>query len=215
MKITAVYTGQGLCDPLSALLKKELPGLKLTNIIDDSIIADVIAAGGVTKAVTKRLIGYYAVAQEQGADYILNTCSSVGDVVGIGEKLISVPIIRIDRPMAETAVKNFSRIAVIATLPTTLEPTIRLVQSVAAEQGKQVTVLDGLAKGAYQALVSGRPQEHDALIEQAARALADQADCFVLAQGSMMRMQAKLAEVSGKTVLSSPVCCAEYLKTLA
>lgn len=215
MKITAIYTGQGLCDPLSALLKKELPGLKLTNIIDDSIIADVIAAGGVTKAVAKRLVGYYAIAQEQGADYILNTCSSVGEVVELGSRMISVPIIRIDRPMAETAVKSFSRIAVIATLPTTLEPTIRLVKSAAEEQGREVTVIDGLAKGAYQALVAGRPQEHDALIEQTACSLADQADCFVLAQGSMMRMQEKLARASGKTVLSSPVCCAEYLKMLA
>ena len=214
MKITAVYTGQGLCEPLCALLKKELPGLELTNIVDDSIIADVIRAGGVTKAVTRRLIGYYSVAQERGTDFILNTCSSVGEVAELGTRMISVPILRIDRPMAETAVKNFSRIAVIATLPTTLEPTIRLVQSVAAEQNRQVTVLNGLAEGAYQALVAGSPQEHDRRIEEAARRLADQADCFVLAQGSMMRMQEKLAQISGKTVLSSPVCCAEYLKTL-
>ena len=214
MKITAIYTGQGLCEPLSALLKKEIPGLELTSLIDDSMIADVIAAGGVTKAVAKRLIGYYAIAQEQGADYILNTCSSVGEIVELGSRMISTPIVRIDLPMAQTAVANFSRIAVIATLPTTLEPTIRLVENVARTQGKQVTVLNGLAEGAYQALVSGKPQEHDERIEQVARKFADQSDCFVLAQGSMMRMQEKLARVSGKTVLSSPVCCAEYLKTL-
>lgn len=215
MKITAIYTGQGLCDPLSALLKKELPGLSLTNIIDDSIIADVVAAGGVTKAVTKRLIGYYAVAEEHGADYILNTCSSVGEVVELGERQITTPIVRIDLPMAQKAVKNFGRIAVIATLPTTLEPTMRLIRSEAERQGRSVTVLNGLAAGAYQALVAGDPQGHDAAIERAALALADRADCFVLAQGSMMRMQDKLSALTGKTVLSSPVCCVEYLKTLA
>lgn len=215
MKITAIYTGQGLCEPLSALLKKEVPGLQLTNIIDDSIIADVIAAGSVTKPVAQRLIDYYAIAQERGADYILNTCSSVGEVVELGSRMISTPIIRIDVPMATAAVKNFSRIGVIATLPTTLEPTIRLVNSIAESEGKKVTVINGLAKGAYQSLVAGKPQEHDRLIEQSARSLADQVDCIVLAQGSMMRMQEKLAQISGKTVLSSPVCCAEYLKTLA
>ena len=214
MKITAIYTGQGLCEPLSALLKRELAGLKLVNIIDDSIIADVIAAGSVTKPVIKRLLDYYAIAQEGGADYILNTCSSIGEVVDIGRQCIATPIIRIDQPMAEAAVTGFKRIGVIATLSTTLDPTIRLLQNKAAVSGKETVIVPGLAESAYQALVAGRPQEHDALIEKAARLLSEKADCIVLAQGSMMRMQERLAQISGKVVLSSPVCCADYIKTL-
>lgn len=215
MKIVAIYTGQGLQEPLSALLKKEVPGLQMHNIVDDSLIADVIAAGCVTKSVAGRLLRYYEIAQGLGADYILNTCSSVGEVVALGEQVVDTPIIRIDRPMAEAAVRDFSRIGVVATLPTTLDPTIRLVEQAAEKAGKKVGVVDGLADGAYQALVAGRPQEHDERIEQAARRIAGQVDCIVLAQGSMMRMQERLAEVSGKPILSSPVCCANYIRMLA
>ncbi len=215
MKITAIYTGQGLLEPLSALLKREIPDLQLSNIVDDSLIADVIAAGGVTKDVVRRLVRYYAIAGERGADYILNTCSSVGEVVELGRQLVTTPILRIDASMAEAAVRGYSRIGVIATLSTTLEPTIRLVEATAGKAGKQVTVVDGLARGAYQALVAGRSQEHDRLIEETARQLAGRVECFVLAQGSMMRMQQQIGRISGKPVFSSPVCCAEYLKTLS
>ena len=39
----------------------------------------VIAAGGVTTAVSARLLSYFQAAVDAGACAILNTCSSVGD----------------------------------------------------------------------------------------------------------------------------------------
>ena len=95
--------------------------------------------------------------------------------------------------------------AVISTLPTTLDPTRRLLERAAKEAGKEVVLVDGLAKGAFQAGQSGDGETHDRLIREAAEAIADQVDLFVLAQGSMARMEQKLAEITGKPVLSSPV----------
>jgi Hydantoin racemase len=214
MKIAAVYTGQGLCDPLVALFKEVIPECSLVNIIDDSIIRDVKAAGGMTKAVALRLLDYFRKGEELGADYILNTCSSVGEVVAPARAFISAPIIRIDDPMAEEAVRTASRIGVIATLPTTLAPTMRLIGEKAAEAGKTVEVADGLAKGAYEALVAGDTAGHDNLILSTAKQLAGKVDCIVLAQGSMMRMRERLARETGIPVLASPICCAQYIKTL-
>ena len=96
------------------------------------------------------------------------------------------------------------RVGVIATLPTTLGPTVRLVQRKADEIGKKVAVVEGLAKGAFEALMSGKAEEHDALILQTAKDIASQVDVIVLAQGSMAKMQEKLAQATGKPVLSSP-----------
>lgn len=214
MKIAAIYTGQGLSDMLIPLFKKEIPGIELINITDDSMIHDVIAAGGVTKAVMRRLINYYAVAQTMNPDYILNTCSSVGEVVDLGRQLIDTPIIRIDEPMAEAAVKGYTRIGVLATLATTLEPTMRLLKTKAKESGREIDIISGLAEGAYQALTDGQAQKHDELLKEKAIAVADKVECIVLAQGSMMRMQNELKGITGKPVLSSPICCAEYIKTV-
>jgi hypothetical protein len=38
--VVAVYTGQGLADPLKAVFKELLPDVRLVNIIDDSLIGD-------------------------------------------------------------------------------------------------------------------------------------------------------------------------------
>jgi aspartate/glutamate racemase len=213
-KLVAIYTGQGLAEPLQKLIQSELPGLWLVNIIDDGIIHDVIKAGGVTNPVRRRLIKYYQIAVEIGADLILNTCSSVGEVVDLGRALIDVPIVKIDEPMAKHAAANYQRIGVVATLPTTLEPTARLVQAQAQTLGKDITIIDGLAEGAYHALINGRADEHDQLIMEVGRRLAEQVDCIVLAQASMMRMQQKLAETANVTVLSSPPLCVAHLKTM-
>ena len=201
--VVAIYTGQGLAEPLKAVFNEAIPGCRLVNIIDDSLIADVMRDQEVTPAVTRRLLQYYQTAVEIGADVILNTCSSVGEVVALGQQVVDVPIVRIDEPMAAEAVQRYDRVGVIATLPTTLVPTLRLLQTQAEKAGRAVTLVSGLAEGAYQALVNGSPEKHDERIMETALRLKPQVDAFVLAQGSMARMERTLAEATGLPVLSS------------
>ena len=201
--VVAVYTGQGLAGPLKTIFTEILPDCRLINIIDDSLIADVVKSKRVTPAVTRRLLRYFATAEEMGADVILNTCSSVGDVVALGRQVVDIPIIRIDEPMAITAVKQYARIGVIATLPSTLEPTLRLLQDQAHRFEHEVIIVEGLADGAYDALVNGSPEQHDQRILETAMRLKPQVEAFVLAQGSMARMAHDLADATGLPVLSS------------
>ena len=201
--VVAVYTGQGLAGPLKAVFTEILPDCRLINIIDDSLIADVVMNKNITAGVTKRLLRYYETAEEMGADVILNTCSSVGEIVDLGRQVVDIPIVRIDEAMAITAVKQYSRIGVIATLPSTLEPTLRLLQDQALRLGYEVTIVEGLADGAYDALVNGSAEQHDQRILETAMSLAPQVDAFVLAQGSMARMEHDLADATGLAVLSS------------
>lgn len=194
-----------LVEPLNKIFKEYLPEVKLNHIADDSLIQEVIANNEVTPAVRRRLLAYYHTAAAAGADVVFNCCSSVGDVADLGNTIAPIPVFRIDYPMAVEAVNSAKRIAVISTLPTTLDPTRRLLERAAKEAGKEVVLVDGLAKGAFQAGQSGDGETHDRLIREAAEAIADKVDLFVLAQGSMARMEKKLAEITGKPVLSSPV----------
>ncbi|WP_019534335.1 aspartate/glutamate racemase family protein [Paenibacillus ginsengihumi] len=202
--VVAVYTGQGLAERIQAVFREVLPDSRLVNIMDDSLIGDVIRAGRVTPEVTRRLVQYYRHGEEIGADVILNTCSSVGEVADWARPMFATPIVKIDDAMAREAAGRFERIAVLATLPTTLEPTRRLLEREAASQGRSVQVLSLLAEGAYQALVSGRPEEHDRLILEAAASAEGRADVLVLAQGSMARMEETLQQASGLPTFSSP-----------
>jgi len=212
--IAAIYTGAALVKPLSDLMKETLGDYKVMNILDDSMIADIIEAGGMTKAVKRRLYGYYEIACASGAELILNTCSSIGDAVYGARDFFPIPIIRIDEPMARRAIELTDSIAVLATLPTTLDPTIRLLERCAQEAGKSIRTISALAEGAFPAITAGDAETHDRLIAETAKRVADSCDVILLAQGSMARMEKPLAELTGKTVLSSPRLGVEQIKGL-
>lgn len=197
-----------LVEPLTKLFKEHLPEVKLNHIADDSLIQEVIANNEVTPAVRRRLISYYNAAADSGADIVFNCCSSVGKVAEMGDLIAPITVFRIDGPMAEKAVREGKKIGVIATLPTTLEPTVALLRDKAAAAGVEIEVVEGLAKGAFGA----DKATHDGLIEQEAVKLADKVDVIVLAQGSMAAMEEKLRAMTGKMVLSSPLLGVEGLR---
>lgn len=205
IKVFAVHTALAMVEPTTALFKEHLPEVKLNHIVDDSLIQEVIANNKVTPAVAKRLIACYHMAEDAGADIIFNTCSSIGDIALMARSMVKIPLLKIDDPMAAEAVRTANRIGVIATLPTTLAPTVKLLQTMAATQQKQIEVTEGLAEGAFQAMMSGDRETHDALITKASERIASNVDLIVLAQGSMARMQDKLCALTGIPVLSSPL----------
>lgn len=202
--VVAIHTAMPMVEPTKELFARHIPDVRLINIVDDSLIQDVIGAGEVPDAVKKRLNQYYHTAIDAGADVIFNTCSSVGDIALEAKKNIGIPLVKIDDAMAKLAVLESSRIGVLATLVTTLEPTARLIQHFAKLLNRQVQISKGLAEGAFQAVIAGDRETHDRLILNAALELASQVELFVLAQGSMARMESEIADATGKKVLSSP-----------
>jgi Asp/Glu/hydantoin racemase len=212
--IAAVYTGAALLAPLSALLKEMLPDYGIINLLDDALIGEVIAAGKITPQVRRRLLGYYQTLSENGADLILNTCSSIGEVVYDARPFITVPIVRIDDAMSKEAVTNYKRIGVIATLSTTLDPTLNLVRRWSERLGKPVSLVNGLADGAFAALSSGDAGKHDALILETAKRISGDCDVILLAQASMERMEKPLSDALGKPVFSSPRRAIETVRAI-
>jgi Asp/Glu/hydantoin racemase len=202
--VAAVYTAQALVEPLTKVFTEELPDVRLVNIVDGGLIQEIIREDKVTIRTSRRLLHCYMAAVDAGAAVILNTCSSVGDVVAHARWFTPTEILKIDDPMAAKAVTFGGRIGVLATLPTTLAPTVRLVQSHAERSGRPVEVVEGLADGAFEALVGGDRQRHDQLLLETATRVAREVDVLVLAQGSMAQMEDELRQATGKTVLSSP-----------
>ena len=205
INVICVHTAMALVEPLTKTFAELLPEVNVNHIADSSLIKEVITNNEVTPAVRRRLLAYYNAAADAGADVVFNTCSSVGDVADYGNTYAPIPVFRIDQPMAAQAVAVYNRIGVISTLPTTLDPTCRLLKNEAKKVGREVTLVEGLADGAFAAGQSGDGETHDRLIAEAAGRIANQVDAFVLAQGSMARMEQRLSDLTGKPVLSSPV----------
>src|SRR5690606_154421 len=95
-----------------------------------------------------------------------------------------------------------SRVAVIATLPTTLVPTVALLRDRAALAEVEITVADRVVEGAFEAIAGGDAATHDRLVGEAIVALAADNDVVVLAQASMAGAAATV-EVA-VPVLTSP-----------
>lgn len=201
--VYVMHTSLALVDVLKGKFADQLPEVRMVNIVDDSLLADVRLAGELTTAVTRRLVGYALLAQSAGADAVFNTCSSVGEAADVMRQVCDIPVVKIDEAMAKEAVQIGSRIAVVATLPTTLAPTVRLVARTAAQAGRHVEIGQYLVQGAFDVLMGGDPAGHDAMIQETIASAAAQSDVVVLAQGSMARLVPALPALD-VPVLSSP-----------
>jgi len=210
-----VHTSATLVPVFAELCSKYLPNVKTFNIVDDSLIKITIACGELTPATSRRVVNYAGSAQEAGADFILFTCSSIGPAVEAAAMLTKVPVLRVDQPMADQAVQLGKRIGVIATLPTTLEPTSDLVKRRAAAAAKQIVLISKLCKGAFEALMSGDAVTHDKIVGDALKELSKEVDVIVLAQASMARVVGTLSDAEKSVpILASPEIAIQHLATI-
>jgi hypothetical protein len=165
--LALIHTTPVTVPAMRELAERELAGVRVINILDDSLLADVIAAGGVTEPVQRRLRAYVAQAEVAGADTIMSCCSSIGEAVESLAAEADLPILRIDAPMAEEAVRlaaagegdrasSPGRIGVLATVRTTLEPTAALIRRTGARLNQPPEVHAVLVEGAYEALRAGQ-----------------------------------------------------------
>jgi len=210
-----VHTSATLVPVFAQLCKEKLPGVNVFNIADDSLVKGIIAAGSLTPVIARRVAGYLESAELAGADYILVTCSSIGPAVEAGAKLIGVPVLRVDQPMADQAVTAGKKIGVIATLATTLEPTADLISRRAALAGKKIELTSQLCEGAFAALMAGDGATHDAKVAAALKELSQRVEVIVLAQASMARVVETLASADRCVpILASPGIAVDYLATV-
>ena len=207
-----VHTSATLVPIFQQLCAAELPGVETFNLSDDSLIKDVIRRGELTPETARRVVEHVCSAAAAGPDLILVTCSSIGRAVEAAAQLTSVPVLRVDQPMADEAVRTGRRIGVLATLPTTLEPTADLVRRRAAAAGREIELTDRLCEGAFEALMSGDSARHDAMVAAALRELSGSVDVILLAQASMGRVVDGLPpEAKTIPILASPPIAIRYL----
>lgn len=197
-----IHTTPATIASLGALAQEILQDVHIVNILDDSILSDM-RDGHNVEFVRERWISYASTLEKLGVSAILSACSTVGEFAEEADRMLSVPVYRIDEAMAEEAVARGGNIAVFATLRSTLDPTVRLIQRKAKESGAQVQVETVLVEGAYEALMNGDKKSHDQKIADAVVKRLDTCNAIVLAQASMASAVSALQN-AGDKVLTSP-----------
>ena len=82
-KIGLIHTSFVSVNDLKNLFAEIIPDAELTNIVDDSLLREVMANGGITPAIIKRMCNYVQMLEVSGVDAIFNQCSSVGEAFDI------------------------------------------------------------------------------------------------------------------------------------
>lgn len=205
LHVCVLQTSFAKRDDTVEYLTKKLPGLRVSFITDDTILPDVKEKGKPDKAVFERMTLYALAAERMGADLILNSCSTVGEVADAYSKVVGIPVVKIDEAMAEEAVLTGERIALIATVKTTLDPSQKQLENMAEKLGRNVKIDQYLASEAWARLSAGDAKGHNQILMKEIRELAEKDyDAIVMAQVSM---RALLPELQG---LEKPVFCSFY-----
>jgi Asp/Glu/hydantoin racemase len=184
-----------------------MPEIAVFHMVDESLIKDTIKAGELRKVTMRRLMSMIESAGMAGADAVLVTCSSIGRPVTLAQEFFDFPVIRIDDAMAEAAVRTGSKLGVMATLKTTLDPTTALLRAKATEAGKQIELVECLCDGAFEAVLAGDTATHDRILSTALLEKMNGVDAVVLAQASM----ARVVNAMPKGALTMPVLASPEL----
>lgn len=189
-KLTVIHTTLATASMIGSMIEEMYPDcFEIINIMDDSLLNDIKIEGKLTKSVIERFVQYTCIAQHNGSDAILLACSSIGKAADAARNLLTIPLFKIDEPMAEEAVQKGNRILVLGTVKSTLEPTSELIEDkkISAEQ----QVRSYFIPDTFELLKKDRDQ-HDKKIADVIEKNIDDYDAVVLAQASMVNALTKL-----------------------
>ncbi|MGC5170493.1 aspartate/glutamate racemase family protein [Microbacterium sp. DT81.1] len=185
VRLGLLHTVPALAPRFDGMLAARVPGSTALHIVDAELLAEAVRAGVGTE-VREAVAAHVRYLVDLGVDGVLVTCSSIGEATEVAAQDVAVPVVRIDTAMAERAVRiaraGSGRITVLATLEATLGPTGRLLERLGGDAQR---VRAYVVAGALSAREAGDTDRHDALIVDALRAAAAEADVLVLAQASM------------------------------
>ena len=175
-------------------LDELLPGVTIVHQVDDTIQNSnfLCEPGVIPKANFYKFATYAHNLEESGVDLIMLACSTFNRAVEVARPMINTPMLQIDRPMMDLAVTQGKRIGLLATVPTTVPASERLLRLAASEAGRTVEVTTILCSEAFAAIKQGNVARHNELLLEQIDRLSGSVDAIVLAQVSMSALEPML-----------------------
>jgi hypothetical protein len=199
-KILLIHALRHSIDPIRSAFDRLWPDAELTNLLDDSLSHDLASAGNLRQEIFARfraLARYGASLHPTG---ILFTCSAFGPCIdAVAHELAPLPVLKPNQAVIEEAIAVGGRIGVLASFAPTLAHIVEELRIAAPSLDVSPMVIEG----ALEALSRGDGGHHDSLAADAALSLAG-CDAILLAQFSLARAAAAVADATGLRVLTAP-----------
>ncbi|WP_395673929.1 aspartate/glutamate racemase family protein [Phenylobacterium sp.] len=190
--------------PIEAAFAELWPHARLANLLDESLSADLAAAGALDASFTDRFLALGRYARQSGADAVLFTCSAFAPCIdAVRADLGPLPVRSPYEAMIAEAAAIGGRIGLVATFAPTLA-------TMPAEFPPELAVEPIFVDSALAALDAGDTTTHDRLVAEAVRGRAF--DAVALAQYSLARAAPAVAAVMDAPVLTSPGAAVRELR---
>lgn len=217
MKIGFLHTSPVHVATFDLLLAKLDGNWSAAHAVDEGLLADA-RANGLTDTIKQSVLNDLNRLADQAVDLIVCTCSTLGDVAEGLQDHLSVPVLRVDRPMCAQAIAQGGSILVAATLKSTLSPTENLLLNEARRQGQPAHIEMFLCQTAWPYFEAGDLAAYHADIARSIKARLDQphapVDTLIFAQASMAPAADHLSDPL-LTLLTSPNSLVTYLQAAA
>ncbi|WP_337064847.1 aspartate/glutamate racemase family protein [Rouxiella badensis] len=202
MRIHCLHTAESNIAVFNAAAAQiNVPAEVITHHVRSDLLDACEKAGGLTDEICQ-LTADYLLALSQDADSVVLTCSTLGAAAERAALNSTVPILRVDKALAETALAQGKEIAVLYAVETTRGPTEHLFSQ--QEGYAQANVRFEWVAGAWDMFKAGNGAGYlQQIAASADKAYEVGADIVVLAQASMAGA-AELTQFG--TPLTSPIC---------
>lgn len=184
------------------LLAEIDPSIPVRHVVDESLLQDA-RKYGITDELAQRIDKRIRDTMGDDAAVVVCTCSTIGGSAEQVDLGAAHPVVRVDRAMAERAVEIGDRIIIAAALASTLVPTRQLIQEVADQRGRVVTISEVLCADAWPYFERGDREGYFTAIAACLHEATLEGDVLVLAQASMAGAADLCADLP-MPILSSP-----------
>jgi hypothetical protein len=189
------------------LVAERAPDAAVAHEVRADMLDDARRNGLADPAIETGIAESLRALERQGADVIVCTCSTISGLAERPALAGHPPVLRIDRPMAVAAVREARRIAVVAAVASTIEPTLSLLREEAAAAGSSVEIESLPCFDAWSIFEAGDVDGYHRRIAAHVDAIDETYDVVVLAQATMAPAAELVADPS--RVRSSPVAAVE------
>ena len=210
-RIALIHATPVAIEPICEAFASSWPGARITNLLDDSLSADLAAEGKLTEKMVERFVTLAHYCAGTGANAILFTCSAFGVAIEAARTAVAIPVLKPNEAMFDEALEAGGSLGLLSTFPPSIPSMVRELEDEAARRAARISIRTATVADAMSALQRGDAERHDRLITEASREFKE-CDVLMLAQFSMARAAARLPRRSGQRILTSPDSAVARLK---
>lgn len=183
------------------------PTVEVTHYVNEELLAFSKITG---KADEKGFRDEVAKIRVIESSFVICTCSTYGAFCNDKKN-----VFRIDQPIAEYIISNFSNIGVVYTLNSTKEVSKKLLEKIANKKGKSIQITEIDCSDCWARFEQGEIEKYESGIANLVRQEAKKIEVIFLAQASMEGVKKYLLEEKYKVVSSSEFGVKKYLEMMS